>query len=593
MKKRMIATLLASALLSNTGWAQEQGVWIQVEALPTLSRAQDRARAYDGRLPDVNGYALGTGWYGIALGPHPVDEARLLLRRLVASGSVPADAFIADGSEYRSRFWPIGAPQPAPAASVPVTAPVVSGAASTAVTAPEPAPAPAPEPVAAPIPDESPRQALESETRLSQSEKEKLQTALRWSGHYDGPIDAAFGRGTRSAMASWQGANGHEPTGILTSRQRSELTGAYDSVLDGLGLATVANRAAGIEIALPGKVVDFAKDEPPFSRYDPVGKIDAQVLLISQKGDRDRLAGLYEILQTLAIVPPEGPRSRRETGFVIEGADATRATHVEATLQDGEIKGFALVWPAGDEARRLRLVDEMKASFVRLPGTLDPAEALPDEDQAIDLVSGLEIRQPLREASGFFVDNRGAVATASAAIADCGDLAIDGVRGATVLRDDAASGLALLRPASPLAPLGVAVFQTAVPRIRDEVAVAGFPYGGALSISALTFGSLADIRGLGGEDTLKRLDLTAQPGDAGGPVFDRGGAVLGMLLPRQPKDGQVLPPEVGLALETDAILTTLRAAGIEPQTTELPADTTPELLTRRAAELTVLVSCWE
>lgn len=577
--KRIIAGLLASAFISSAGWAQDRGVWLQVEALPTLSRAQDRARLYDRQLDDVSGYALRSGWYGIALGPYPSAEAARLLRQLKASGTVPADSFIADGDQFSRQFWPIGVRTP--------------GRTTTASSLQQPVAQQEPETAAPNVPDETRRQALAAEGALSRPEREKIQIALRWAGVYDAGIDGAFGRGTRSAMADWQSRNGFEATGVLTTSQRAALLRAYDEVLEGIGMKTVENAAVGIAVDMPTDIVSFSADRPPFSHYDATGDTAAQVLLISQQGNANRLAGLYEILQTLEIVPVEGPRKRNERSFVIEGADATRVTHVEAGLVDGEIKGFALVWPAGDEQRRIRVLDEMKASFRRLPGTLDPAQVPPDEEQAIDLVAGLEIRTPLHERSGFYVDDTGTVATAAAAVEGCGDVAIDGRRGAEVLSVDADLGLALLRPDQRLAPRGVATFQTAVPRLRDRVAVGGFPYGGALSVSAVTFGTLADIRGLDGEETLKRLEMRSQPGDVGGPVFDAGGAVLGLLLPGDATPDRVLPEDVALALESDAILPVLKAAGIEPRTTDLPADATPEALTLRAADMTVLVSCWE
>jgi len=140
--------------------------------------------------------------------------------------------------------------------------------------------------------------------------------------------------------------------------------------------------------------------------------------------------------------------------------------------------------------------------------------------------------------------------------------------------------------------LGVADFQTAVPRLQSEVAVAGYPYGGVLAAPSLTFGRLADLRGLNGEEEVKRLALAAQPGDAGGPVFDNGGAVLGMMLPRRQTDGQVLPADVSFSLDTDRILASLDAAGIAARTTDTLAFMAPETLTLRATDQTVLVSCW-
>jgi hypothetical protein len=124
------------------------------------------------------------------------------------------------------------------------------------------------------------------------------------------------------------------------------------------------------------------------------------------------------------------------------------------------------------------------------------------------------------------------------------------------------------------------------------VAVAGYPYGPVLTQPALTFGTLADIRGLNGEEQVKRLSILAQPGDAGGPVFDNGGAVLGMLLPRVSVDGQILPEDVSFALDAGEILTALQGAGVEVATTDSLAYLAPETLTRQAAAMTVLVSCW-
>ena len=41
--KRLLAALLATGFFTGPGWAQDGGVWLQVEALPTLNRAENRA----------------------------------------------------------------------------------------------------------------------------------------------------------------------------------------------------------------------------------------------------------------------------------------------------------------------------------------------------------------------------------------------------------------------------------------------------------------------------------------------------------------------------------------------------------------------
>ncbi len=582
--------------------AQQASVWLQVEAQPTLGDAQTRVRAYAGRFENVAGFYLGSGWYGIALGPYSAADAQTLLAKLLTDRSIPADSYLSDGSTFQQQFWPIGVgaqttPQSlpnTPATDLPlVEAPVVTPETTETTVLAEPTEPVIAEPVVAELPDETTREAQASEETLSRPQKEQLQVALQWAGFYDGAIDGAYGRGTRNSMGSWQEANGYDVTGILTTRQRAALIDAYNAVLNGLDLQLVRDDATGIEMQIPTGVVGFSSYEPPFARFTAKGDLDATVLLISQTGDQTRLFGLYEILQTLEIMPPVGPRDRAETSFEIEGTNGRIHSYITASLVDGQIKGFALIWPAGDEERRTRLLDTMKASFAAIPGVLDPGIAAPGENQAVDLISGLEVRQPILSRSGFYIDAGGTVLTTTEVLGNCGYLTIDDDHVATVAFRDDVLGIAVLRPETPLAPIGIAAFQTGVPRLQAEVAVSGYPYGGVLAMPALTFGKLADLRGLNGEEAVKRLSLVAQPGDAGGPVFDNGGAVLGMLLPRTVQNGQVLPPEVSFSVDAPAIIASLTAAGITTLTTDQVSFMPPETLTREAPKMTVLVSCWE
>jgi hypothetical protein len=583
---RILLAVVLGVWMAGAAAAQEARVWLQVEAQPTLGQAQERVRAYAAEFENVAGYYLESGWYGIVLGPYSEADARALLDRLLDARSIPSDSFVAFGGNFEQQFWPIGTGaaldvQPLPEAD--------AAAVVEETVAVEPEPEPVPEPVV----DETVAEARESEAALSGAEKEFLQVALEWAGFYEGAIDGLYGAGTRSAMEAWQVANGYEPTGVLTTLQRAALTRDYNAVLEGLDLQLVRDEATGIEMQLPTGAVAFAAYEPPFGRFDATGEVPgAQVLLISQSGDQNRLFGLYEILQTLAIIPQSGPRERTDDGFTIEGTDGRIVSYTEVSLVDNEIKGFTLVWPARDEERRTRLLETMQASFVRLPGTLDPSLARPTEDQAVDLISGLAVRQPTLSRSGFFIDGDGTVLTTVEAVETCEYITLDSVHRATVALLDEGLGMAVLRPETALSPLGVAVFQSGVPRLQAEVAVSGYPYGGVLARPALTFGRLADLRGLNGEEEVKRLDLIAQEGDAGGPVFDNTGAVLGMLVPFDASGAQVLPPEVRFAVDADAIIASLGAAGITVSTTDTMAFMPPEALTREAAKVTVLVSCW-
>ncbi|MCR9125062.1 MAG: trypsin-like peptidase domain-containing protein [Rhodobacteraceae bacterium] len=570
--------------------AQEDVVWVQVEAQPSLTAAQERARSYASALPDVNGFALGAGWYGIALGPYLRSDAEQVLRVYRAEGRIPRDSYIAFSSTYREQFYPVGANVLNRGVIEPPVLPQSDAPQTAAASQPEPEPQPQAEPQ--PEPDETPAEARRSEARLTGQERRDLQVALQWAGYYNAAIDGAFGRGTRASMSEWQIGNGYEPTGVLTTRQRQVLLDQYNAPLTSVGMTLQRDDRAGIEIALPMAEVGFDRYDPPFAHYDSTADLGVRVLLISQRGDRATLFGLYDIMQTLEIVPLDGPRSRESDGFSLTGRNGRIVSHTEATLSGGEIKGFTLIWPAGDEARRTRVLDAMRSTFRALPGALDAAAGA-GTVQNIDLVAGLQVRRPRLSRSGFYVDRSGAVVTTAEAVAGCTRITLDADHDARVVATDMTSGIAVLRPAQALAPPAVARLAQTPPPLASDVAVAGYPFEGTLTAPTLTYGTLADVKGLQGEPGLRRLALSALPGDAGGPVLDASGSVMGMLLPKSGSTRQ-LPADVSFAAGTDSVLAALRQAGLTGIGAGAPGpDATPQELTREGTGMTVLVSCWD
>jgi hypothetical protein len=545
-------------------------VWVQIEAQPSLALAEDAIRGYADRLQDVNGFSLGGGWYGIALGPYSREDAGRVLQVLRSEGAIPRDSYIAQPSAFRQQFWPRGGDA--------LNTPAVTG--------------PQGQQVAEEAQTEELAEARRSESLLTREERMQLQVALKWAGFYDSAIDGAFGRGTRGSMAGWQSQNGYEATGVLTTRQRAALLRQYNAILEGLDLQMVTDQTAGIQMVLPMGAVAFDRYEAPFAHYEPTGDIDARVVLISQEGDQKTLFGLYDILQTLEIIPTDGPRERRSDGFTIVGENARIVSHTEVTLQNGRIKGWVLVWPSGDEERRTRLLGEMQKSFERVVGQVMPSAMGADDAQSIDLLSGLEIRKPVMSRSGFYVSDTGHALTTLEAVAQCGRITLDNKVDAEVLAQDETTGIALLKPVDRVAPLGVARFATTAPRLQGEVAAAGYPYEGRLSAPTLNFGRVEELQGLSGETWVERLSISSLSGDAGGPVIDQSGSVIGMLRPAS-ADGRQLPPGVSFAVDSSVLVDLLGKAGLSALAGNPDASLAPEDVNRVGMNVTALVSCWE
>ncbi len=579
----LVTAPLAAAQTAPSVEAVAATAWVQIEAQPDALLAQERAAAWAAVFPDVQGYALGNGWYAIALGPFDGVQAETRLRQLRDENLIPRDSFLADGSDFGPMFWPdAGAPpaiSPAPLDTIAV-APLEE-------TAGTPTPVPA-------LPDETPEEARASESLLTQTEREELQTALQWFGFYASTIDGAFGRGTRASMAAWQEAQGLDPTGILTTAQRATLTTAWRDETRAFGFETLTEAEAGIEVTIPAALVEFDHYEPPFVHFRAKDGSNVRLVLISTPGSSATLSGLYDTLQTLEIMPPEGPRALGEDSFTLQGATADVVTVAEATAKRGLVKGWMLSYPATEAARMERVLQTIRASFRGVGDrALDPGIVPLDESARQGVLAGLEVRHARLSRSGFYVDAAGAVLTTAEAVAQCGRILLDGVTEATVSVSDPATGLAVLKPASRLAPASHAAFAAAAPTPGADVVVAGYSYEDRLSAPVLTFGQMAEAGGLDGEAGINRLAITTLPGDAGGPVVARDGAVIGMLLPKAATGDRVLPADVAFAAAPSDIARVLATAGVTATNAPAAGDLTPEALTKTATGMTVLVSCFD
>jgi hypothetical protein len=206
------------------------------------------------------------------------------------------------------------------------------------------------------------------------------------------------------------------------------------------------------------------------------------------------------------------------------------------------------------------------------------------------------VRRPEVLRSGFFVDAGGTVVTTTEAISgetgQCDRILIDNAYPAGVAFRDDALGIAVLRPEQALAPLAFARVAEMAGPLRGEVAVAGFPFDGALSYASTSFGTISAVTGVDGEDWMQRLDLRTADSEAGAPVLDPTGAVLGMVLPGSAGQ-RMLPDEVTLALGADSLRAALTEAGVAlPVMLGSGDGLNRDQLARLGADIAVRVSCW-
>ena len=208
--------------------------------------------------------------------------------------------------------------------------------------------------------------------------------------------------------------------------------------------------------------------------------------------------------------------------------------------------------------------------------------------------------EPAGSGSGFVAGDGGAIVTNHHVVDGCTKVGVarEGAsHDATVRATDPANDLALLD--APLRVGAAATFSRS-PRARlgEVVTVAGYPLHGLVSTGlTVTGGNVSALVGVG--DDARHVQITApvQPGNSGGPLFDGGGNVIGVVVSkldaiRAAKLTGDIPQNVNFAIKGALVRGFLDIHGVAYRRRASEPGLAPERLAERARASTVAVHCW-
>ncbi len=200
----------------------------------------------------------------------------------------------------------------------------------------------------------------------------------------------------------------------------------------------------------------------------------------------------------------------------------------------------AVTWPGFANARAARTILERarEAQAARIapligdPGTDFNELILADIQFAI--TGNTETEKRRFSGTGFFISASGHIVTNAHVVDGCEDPKVAyGLAEpipAQVLARDTQNDLALLKV--DFAPDQVATLRAGV-RVGEEIAAFGYPLQGMLtSAGNFTTGNVSALAGI--QNDSRRIQITApiQPGNSGGPIVDRAGNVIGVVVAR-------------------------------------------------------------
>jgi TPR repeat protein/S1-C subfamily serine protease len=245
----------------------------------------------------------------------------------------------------------------------------------------------------------------------------------------------------------------------------------------------------------------------------------------------------------------------------------------------------------------------------------DKTGALPldyaESAEMIALLKGVvsEESRPKKEAngtgSGFLVSKSGHIVTNAHVVNGCDAINFGVGSGKTfparLISMDTNNDLALLKP---LKTAGYALNATNVNSIRgkdvnlgESIIVAGFPYGALVSSSIkITSGIVSSVKGFNDNSSQFQIDAAVQPGNSGGPIYDKQGNVVGIVVAqlnkiKMAKASGSMPENTNFGIKGSTLRTFLESASIKLNGLSAKNENSLEDVAQIASSSTLMINC--
>jgi S1-C subfamily serine protease len=221
--------------------------------------------------------------------------------------------------------------------------------------------------------------------------------------------------------------------------------------------------------------------------------------------------------------------------------------------------------------------------------------------------------------SGFFVSKMGHVITNAHVVQNCKKITIGDNANKQVsvelINTDRSNDLALLKLSTlemasaesksliqklsivvvPLSSKGL--LRSDDVKLGEKVLVAGYPFGELFSNTIkVTSGIVSATRGAGDDSGQFQLDAAVQPGNSGGPIYDSGGNIVGVVVAQLDKRMMEktigsLPENVNFGIKASTVRQFLMSSGLPSKKAERTEEKSTEQLAEIAKNQALMVMC--
>ena len=440
-------------------------------------------------------------------------------------------------------------------------------------------------------------------------ERIRIQFLLVFTGDYAALVDGAFGKHTYNALTSFQKNREFFPDGVLSAEQEQILRRDGLDLVERVGFVTRNEPATGLTLGIPAKLFDPpapTKRGHSWRAYD--GSIELETLLVPNR-DTDYKA-LYQRLTRARKGRVIDYKVFRNDFFVVSGQLDGRDFYLRIMKTTHDSRGFSLVWDARHAVFMDRVAIAMSNSMTLYDGVGDDKldavtsapglrDIKPEAGTTLPRNTGPEIAESgaVSSGTGYFITAEGHIGTNAHVIGNCRSLDVPGHGTATLVRADLQNDLAILQLDSKRAD-HFAKFRADQPIVRgEEIFVLGYPFAQILDNNLnFTHGIVSSLAGVKGDNRHFMVSAPVQPGNSGGPVLDRTGALVGTVVSRLDKLKTLrlagdLPENINFAIRGKLMSGFMANLGLSPAYNTVTKLKSPTVIDAEAARYTVLILC--
>ena len=340
---------------------------------------------------------------------------------------------------------------------------------------------------------------------LPEATRKAAQDALVWLGFYNGAADGDFGKRTRDAILAFEASAKTAADGALSADELKTLLAAAANARDAVGFRILIDPKTGVKIGAPTKLLAARNG----------AKLD-----FASSADPD-LNALYARLSAGTPTRKVAYKAMKpDDFFVVSGQEGPQKFYTRFEKKESAnppIRGFTFTYPATEAAGFDRVAIAIANSFEAFPAPGGPVKAPGASAAAAPAAPGSSsippAASPEPSATALIVAPGEALTALKAE--DCPNPTVAG-KPVRVERRDPATGLTMI--AGDFASKGEA------PRfgaLAPDLIVLGFA-GPRVAASSAS---------LAGDAARPVVVASVETSAGGGPVFDRRGALVGLIAP--------------------------------------------------------------